>query len=170
MDGSGQAGRDANPAKLGTCAGFIPSAVGGEDRGNLGSSVRLSRWETFTLLNLDTAAGRPTFVALFHGAHSAFSFRADPKSGPADHYTNTRRWPFLNDSASLGSRFLNDIIVRKCGRNEESCQSSTDKNCTHGESPFDVLLVRESNLFDGHLFRQPSDQRLRRTPPARRAY
>jgi hypothetical protein len=33
---------------------------------------------------LDTVASRPTFVALFHGAHSAFSFRADPKSGTAD--------------------------------------------------------------------------------------
>jgi hypothetical protein len=61
---------------------------------------RLSRWTTFTLLNGDTAAAG--FSAFFHGAHSAFSLRANAEADTADDHTDTRRGgPFLDNPASL---------------------------------------------------------------------
>jgi hypothetical protein len=52
---------------------------------------RLSRRATFTLLNGDTAAGRPALSAFFRGAHSAFGLRANAEPGTADDHTDTRR-------------------------------------------------------------------------------
>jgi hypothetical protein len=46
---------------------------------------------TFTLLNGDTAAGRPALSAFFRGAHSAFGLRANAEPGTADDLTDTRR-------------------------------------------------------------------------------
>jgi hypothetical protein len=95
---------------------------------------RLSRRATFTLLNGDTAAGR--FSAFFHGAHSAFGLRANAEAGTADDHTDTRRrGSFLNDPASLRGWFLNDVVVRKARRNDETCQSGSGQNCSHGKSP-----------------------------------
>ena len=82
-----------------------------------GRNSDLSRRPTFTLLNGDTAAGRPALSAFFHGAHPAFGFRANAEAYTADDHTDTRRrGPFLHDPASLRSRFLNDVVVRKTRR------------------------------------------------------
>src|SRR4029453_3924340 len=94
---------------------------------------RVWRRATFTLLNGDTAAGRPALSAFFHGAHPAFGLRANAEAYTADDHTDTRRrGPFLHDPASLRGRFLNDVVVRKARRNDESCQSDSGQNCSHG--------------------------------------
>jgi hypothetical protein len=88
----------------------------------------------FTLFNGDTAAGCTAFSAFFHGAHTAFSLRANAKAHTADYHTDTRRRrALLNDRAPLRGRFLNDVIVRKARRNHEGCQGGTNKNCAHWE-------------------------------------
>jgi hypothetical protein len=89
---------------------------------------------------LDTAARRPAFVTYFHGAHPAFSFRANTEPATADHNPDIGRWPFLDDPTTLRSRFLNDVVVRKGRRNKESCQGSAGQNGSHGKSPINVSL------------------------------
>jgi hypothetical protein len=65
-------------------------------------------------------------LALFHGAHSAFGLGANAEASPADDHTDAwRRGSFLNDRASLRGRFLNDVLVRKARRNDESCQGGS---------------------------------------------
>jgi hypothetical protein len=54
-----------------------------------------------------------------------------PKADPTDDHSDTGCRAFLNDPASLRSRFLNDVVVRKGWCNDESCQGSTSKNCSH---------------------------------------
>jgi hypothetical protein len=103
-----------------------------------GSSRRTFNW-TFTLLNDGIPAASGGFSAFCHGAHSAFSLRANTEACTADHHAHTRRsWSFFNDPASLRSWFLNDVVVRKGWRHDESCQGSTSENCSHGKSPFKV--------------------------------
>jgi hypothetical protein len=93
---------------------------------------------TFTLLNDSGAPTCPAFSAFFHSTHSAFSLRANAEAGTADHDTDTRRrWPFFNNSASFRGRLLNDVIVRKAWRHNESCQGDTAQNCSHEKSPFE---------------------------------
>jgi len=99
------------------------------------------RWSTprrgFTLLNDSITPSCAAFSAFFHSAHSAFGLRADAEPGTADHNTDTRRRrAFLNDPASLRGRLLNDVVVCKARGNNESCQSDTGQNCSHGDSPF----------------------------------
>jgi hypothetical protein len=72
-----------------------------------GSSCRA----TFSLFNNDIAAARPALSAF--SAHSAFGFCANAKADTADHHTYTGRWTFFNNPASLGSRFLNNVVVRQ---------------------------------------------------------
>jgi hypothetical protein len=93
------------------------------------------RGPTFAFLNHSSASSRPAFVAFFYGAHSTFSLRANTEAGRADHHTDTRRRrPFLNDPAPLRGRLLDDVVVRKGWRNNESRKSGTGQNCTHGKS------------------------------------
>jgi hypothetical protein len=102
----------------------------------VGSSRRTFNW-TFTLLNDGIPAASRGFSAFCHGAHSAFSLRANTEACTADHHAHTRRsWSFFNDPASLRSWFLNDVVVCKGWRHDESCQGSTSENCSHGKSPF----------------------------------
>ena len=65
---------------------------------------------TFSLFNNDIAAARPALSTF--GAHTAFSFCAHAEAYTANHHAHTGRWTFFNNPASLGSRFLNDIVVR----------------------------------------------------------
>jgi hypothetical protein len=123
------------------------------------------RRATFTLLNDSSAPSPPAFPAFFHSAHSAFSFRANTEPGTADHHTDTRgRRPFLNDPAPLRGRLLNDVVVRKAWRDNESCQTGTGQSCSHEKSPskfpndfastrlkllgFQLSTLQRSNLFD----------------------
>src|SRR5437588_762116 len=66
------------------------SGGGTPGTGPRGFRPPLSRGTTFTLLNNDVAAGSG-FSAFFHGAHSAFSLRANAEAGRANHHTDTRR-------------------------------------------------------------------------------
>jgi hypothetical protein len=96
------------------------------------------RRATFTLLNDSSTSGRAAFSAFFHSAHSAFSLSANAEAGTANHDTDTRRRrPFLNNSASFRGRFLNDVVIRKAGRDNESRQGGTGQNCSHEKSPFE---------------------------------
>src|SRR5689334_4317320 len=94
---------------------------------------RLSAFHrTFTLLNdSGIATGSGSFSAFC--SHSAFSFGANAESDAADDHPDPRCRTFLNDPAPLRSRLLNDVVVRKGGRNDESCQGSTSQNCSHWE-------------------------------------
>src|SRR4029453_7820811 len=119
---------------------------------------RVWRRATFTLLNGDTAAGRPALSAFFHGAHPAFGLRANAEAYTADDNTDTRRrGPFLNDPASLRSRFLNEGEARKTRRNDEICQSGSGQNYSHGKSSFIVVSyssIRPTSLSSeccGHI-------------------
>ena len=79
------------------------------------------RGATFAFLNHSSASSRPAFAALFHRAHSAFSLRANTEADRADHHPDTRRRrPFLNDPAPLRGRLLDNVVVRKGWRNNES--------------------------------------------------
>jgi hypothetical protein len=89
-----------------------------------------------TLLNRDIAAGGPGLSAFC--AHSSFSFCSNPEANTADHHTDTGRRAFLNNPTSFRRRFLNDVVVGKCGRYEESCEGGTGQNCAHEKSPFKV--------------------------------
>jgi hypothetical protein len=66
---------------------------------------------TFPLDNggIPTAAGSLSALS----AHSAFSLSANVESDAADDHPHTRCGTFFNDPASLRSRFLNDVVVRK---------------------------------------------------------
>jgi hypothetical protein len=98
-----------------------------------------SNWSpraTFTFLNNGSASGRSAFSAFFYGAHSAFSLGANAEPGRPDHDTDAwRRRSFLNNPASLRGRLLNDVIVRKAGRNNKRRQSGTGQNSSHGSLP-----------------------------------
>src|SRR5215216_2335864 len=111
-----------------------PLHTSGRDKRKCCELAHALRRDPFTLLNDDTATS-PAFSAFFDGAHAAFSLRADAEAETADHHTDTRRRPLLNDPASLRGWFLNDVIVREARRNDESCQSGTGENCSHGKSP-----------------------------------
>ena len=89
-----------------------------------------------TLLNRDIAAGGPGLSAFC--AHSGFSFCSNPEANTADHHTDTWRRAFLNNPTSFRRRFLNDVVVGKCRRCEESCEGGTGQNCAHEKSPFKV--------------------------------
>jgi hypothetical protein len=91
---------------------------------------------TFTLLNDGIPTGSGSFSAFC--AHSAFSLGAHSKADPTDDHPDTGCRAFLNDPASLRSGFLNDVVVRKGWCNDESCQGSTSKNCSH-ELSFHVI-------------------------------
>jgi len=106
---------------------------------------RSPRRASSTLLNDSSATTRPAFSAFFHSAHSAFSFRANAEPNTADHHTDTRRrWPFLNDPASLRGRLLNDVIVGKARGNDESRQSDTGQKLLAWE----VSLQLEMTSFN----------------------
>jgi len=106
-------------------------------RSTLTSTVSARR-ATFTFLDNSSAPSRPDFSAFFHSTHSAFSLRANAEAGTADHDTDTRRSrPFLNNSASFRGRLLNDVVVRKAWRHNESCQGGTGQDCSHKKSPFE---------------------------------
>ena len=94
-------------------------------------SSRRTFHRTFTLLNDGIPAASGGFSAF--GAHSGFSLCANAETDPPDHHPDTGRRAFLNDPASLRSRFLNDVVVRKARRNDKSCQGSTSQNCSHWE-------------------------------------
>src|SRR5262249_55119567 len=88
---------------------------------------------TVAFLNYRSASGRSAFVAFFHSAHSTFSLRANAEADRADHHTDTRRRrPFLNNPAPLRGRLLDDVVVRKGWRNNESRKSGIGQSCTHG--------------------------------------
>jgi hypothetical protein len=74
---------------------------------------------TFTLLNDGISTGSGSFSAFC--AHSAFSLGAYSEADPTDDHPDTGCRAFLNDPASLRSRFLNDVVVRKGWCNDESC-------------------------------------------------
>src|SRR3984893_4492073 len=104
-----------------------------------------------TLLN-NGSAGRSAFSAFFHSAHSAFSLGANAEPAGPDHHADTRRRrPFLNDSASLRGRLLNDVIVRKAGRNNESRQSAAGKHSSHGTLP--SFEMTSFNSLEAVMFR-----------------
>jgi hypothetical protein len=110
-------------------------------RSTLTSTVSARR-ATFTFLDNSSAPSRPDFSAFFHSTHSAFSLRANAEAGTADHDTDTRRSrPFLNNSASFRGRLLNDVVVRKAWRHNESCQGGTGQDCSHKKSPFEFPNV-----------------------------
>src|ERR671934_522048 len=87
---------------------------------------------TFPLNNGGIATASGSLSAL--SAHSAFSLSANAESDAANDHPHTRCGTFFNDPASLRSRFLNDVVVRKGWRDDESRQSSTSQNCAHGKS------------------------------------
>jgi hypothetical protein len=98
------------------------------------------RRATFTLLNDSSTSGRAAFSAFFHSAHSAFSLSANAEAGTTDHDTDTRRRrPFLNNSASFRGWLLDDVVIRKARRDNESRQGGTGQNCSHEKSPFEFL-------------------------------
>ncbi len=111
--------------------GFVSSAVGAMGgrplvfRKPVRQRKRLSGGAT--LLNRDIAAGSPGLSAFC--AHSGFSFCSNPEANTADHHTDTGRRAFLNNPTSFRRRFLNDVVVGKCGRYEESCEGGTGQNC-----------------------------------------
>jgi hypothetical protein len=87
---------------------------------------------TFTLLNNGISTGSGSFSAFC--AHSAFSLGAYSEADPTDDHPDTGCGAFLNDPASLRSRFLNDVVVRNARRDDESCQGST-KTARMGSLP-----------------------------------
>src|SRR6476646_4137598 len=101
---------------------------------------RLSTFHrTFTLLNdSGIATGSGSFSAFC--SHSTFSFGANAESDAPDDYPDPRCRTFLNDPAPLRSRLLNDVVVRKDGRDDESCQGSTSQNCSHWEIVLHVFF------------------------------
>jgi hypothetical protein len=120
---------------------------------------RSARRATFTLFNDSSPASGPAFSAFFHSTHSAFSLSANAEAGTADHDTDTRRRrPFLNNSASFRGWLLDDVVIRKARRDNESCQGGTGQNCSHEKSPFEfandfastrMKLLGSSYLPDG---------------------
>jgi hypothetical protein len=99
---------------------------------------RSARRPTFTLFNDSSPSSGPAFSAFFHSTHSAFSLSANAEAGTADHDTDTRRRrPFLNNSASFRGWLLDDVVIRKARRDNESCQGGTGQNCSHEKSPFE---------------------------------
>ena len=43
---------------------------------------------------------------------------------------------FLDDPATLRAWLLNDVVVRKGGRNDQKRKSGTGQNCSHKMSPY----------------------------------
>jgi len=95
--------------------------------------IASSRRAPFTFLN-DRLAGGPGLAALC--AHSAFSFGANTETNTSDYDTDTRRGAFLDDPATLRAWLLNDVVVRKGGRNDQKRKSGTGQYCSHEMSPF----------------------------------
>jgi hypothetical protein len=78
------------------------------------------RRATFTFLDDRSASGR-AFSAFLYSTHSALGLRANAEADRADDDTDARRrGPFLNNPASLRGRLLNDVVIGKGGRNNES--------------------------------------------------
>jgi hypothetical protein len=126
----------------------------------LSSANALGR-NPFTLFNADTAAaGCPAFSAFLHSAHTAFSLRANAEARTTDYNTDTRRRrALLNDPASFRGRFLNDVVLRKARRNNESYQGGTNKNCAHWEGSPSVARTRLLIRFHGAWFRVLTSKR-----------
>jgi hypothetical protein len=118
---------------------------------------RLSTFHrTFTLLNdSGIATGSGSFSAFC--SHSTFSFGANAESDAADDHPDPRCRTFLNDPAPLRSWLLNDVVVRKGGRDDESCQGSTSQNCSHWEIVLHVFFSpkREAALCSRRASRDP---------------
>jgi hypothetical protein len=89
---------------------------------NCSSRFALSRRAPFTFLD-DRLAGSPGLAAL--GAHSAFSFSSHAETNTPDYDTDARRGAFLDDPATLRAWLLNDVVVRKGGRNDQKRKSGT---------------------------------------------
>jgi hypothetical protein len=106
--------------------------------------------DPLTFFNADTAAAcsGASFSAFLHGAHAAFSLRASAEAERADLHTDTgRHRPFFDNPAPLCGGILDDVVVRKARRNDESCHSGTEENCAHGRSP----SIRKLNLLNALL-------------------
>jgi hypothetical protein len=114
-----------------------------------------SRRTPFTFLN-NGLASSPALAAL--SAHSAFSFCPHAETNTSDYDPDSRRRAFLDDPAPFRARFLNDVVVRKGGRNRQNCQSGTGQNCSQDKSFLDgVRHRRRAHLQENEaLFALPS--------------
>jgi len=113
--------------------GELVSAWGAFEGPSAHRGIASSRRAPFTFLN-DRLAGGPGLAALC--AHSAFSFGANTETNTSDYDTDTRRGAFLDDPATLRAWLLNDVVVRKGGRNDQKRKSGTGQNCSHKMSPY----------------------------------
>ena len=100
-----------------------------------------SRRTPFAFLVFYNGFATSAALAAF-SAHSAFSFCAHAETNTPDYDPDPRGGAFLDNSASFRARFLNDVVVRKRGRNRQNCQSGTGQNCSHDKSPLMELDTR----------------------------
>src|SRR5262249_18398585 len=122
-------------------------------RASMVRAVRVAFPEPSVLLDDHVTADGRSFTADFNRPHMVFRFHADAERG-ADHDADAGGGTLLHDPAPFRARLLDDVEVRKCGRDQERRQHSAGKNCLHECSSFeglDSLLI--SCRVDGSLMK-----------------